>query len=87
MLPLGLAEAMGEMQLIINDDKLISDRKTEFEQLSRLQDIPSKSAKEILEHVTIFGGFPEPFLRANNRFSNKWRRDYKSLLLSAGEGS
>ena len=38
MLPLGLAEAMGEMQLIINDDKLISDRKTEVELLSRLQD-------------------------------------------------
>jgi len=68
------------LQLIINDDKLFSDQKAEVELLSWLQDVPFKSAKEILEQMTAFGGFPEPFLKASNRFSKKWRRDYKSLL-------
>jgi predicted AAA+ superfamily ATPase len=81
MLPLGLSEAMGEMRLIINDDTLFSDQKVETELLARLDDVPSRAAKEVLEQMMVFGGFPEPFLKASSRFSNKWRRDYKSLLL------
>jgi len=68
------------LQIIINDDTLFSDQKAEAELLSRLQDVTFKSAKEILEQMTTFGGFPEPFLKASNCFANKWRRDYKIFL-------
>jgi predicted AAA+ superfamily ATPase len=77
---LGLAETMGQMQLVIDEDALFSKHEYETELISRLHDVPSDVAKEVFEQLMIFGGFPEPFLKANNRFSNKWRRDYKSLL-------
>jgi predicted AAA+ superfamily ATPase len=35
---------------------------------------PRKPAPEVLEHLLRFGGFPEPFLRAESRFINRWRR-------------
>jgi predicted AAA+ superfamily ATPase len=81
MLPLGLSEAMGQMQHVINEDTMFSDQGVEAELLTRLNDVPSKTAREVMTQMLIFGGFPEPFLKANTRFSNKWRRDYRSLLL------
>ena len=81
MLPLGLSEAMGEMRHVINNDMLFSDQGAETELLTRLNDVPAKAAREVMKQMKVFGGFPEPFLKANNRFSNKWRRDYRSLLL------
>jgi predicted AAA+ superfamily ATPase len=80
MLPLGLSEAMGNMKRILEDDNLLSGYR-EDELLSSLHDVPLREAKEIFEQMMVFGGFPEPFLKSNNRFSTKWRRDYKSLLL------
>lgn len=35
---------------------------------------PSLVNKDTLEHLLEFGGFPEPFLKGNKRFYNKWRR-------------
>jgi predicted AAA+ superfamily ATPase len=81
MLPLGMSEAMGEMQHVVNDDMMFSNQGNEAELITRLHDIPGKKAREVMEQLAVFGGFPEPFLKANTRFSNKWRRDYKSLLL------
>jgi len=81
MLPLGLSEAMGEMGHVINDDTMFSDQKAEAQLLTLLNDVPTKTARDAMEQLKVFGGFPEPFLKANNRFSNKWRRDYRSLLL------
>jgi len=81
MLPLGLSEAMGEMHHVINDDTMFSDQKAEAQLLTLLNDVPAKPAREAMAQLKVFGGFPEPFLKANNRFSNKWRRDYRSLLL------
>jgi len=80
MLPLGLSEAMGDMRRILDDDSLISGYREE-ELLSSLHDAPFHEAEEAFEQMMVFGGFPEPFLRSNKRFSTKWRRDYKSLLL------
>ena len=80
MLPLGLSEAMGDMKYILNDDSLISGSK-EDALLSYLHDVPLTEAKDVFEQMMIYGGFPEPFLKSNKRFSTKWRRDYKSLLL------
>ena len=81
MLPLGLSEAMGEMRHVINDDTMFSDQKAEAQLLTLLNDVPAKTAREAMAQLKVFGGFPEPFLKANNRFSNKWRREYRSLLL------
>ena len=80
MLPIGVAEAMGHPELIINDDRVLSGEK-ENELLTMLHDIPLKQARDTLQQLMIFGGFPEPFLKASKRFSTKWRRDYKSLLI------
>jgi len=80
MLPLGLAEAMDCHALIINDDTLLYGGE-EKDLLSRLHDIPLKQARDTFRQLMLFGGFPEPFLRANKRFSTKWRRDYQSLLI------
>ncbi len=80
MLPLGLSEAIGNMKRILDDDNLLSGYR-EDELLSSLHDIPFREAKEVFEQMMLFGGFPEPFLKSNKRFSTKWRRDYKSLLL------
>jgi predicted AAA+ superfamily ATPase len=80
MLPLGLSEATGELQRIINDDDLFSGR-NENKLLGLLNDVSFRPAKEALDALMAFGGFPEPFIRSNKRFSTKWRKDYKSLLL------
>lgn len=80
MLPLGLSEAMGNMECILDEDNLLSGSR-ENELLSSLHDVPLHQAKEVFEQMMVFGGFPEPFLKSNKRFSTKWRRDYKSLLL------
>ena len=80
MLPLGLSEAMGDMQRILNDDGLLSGCR-EDELLSALHEVPFFEAKDVFEQMMVFGGFPEPFLKSNKRFSTKWRRDYTSLLL------
>jgi len=80
MLPLGLAEAMGHSEIIINDDTLLSGEK-ETELIEKLHSIPMNYAEKTFQQLMLFGGFPEPFLKANKRFSTKWRRDYKSLLI------
>ena len=35
---------------------------------------PRRPSGETIERLLAFGGFPEPFLKADNRFSNRWRR-------------
>lgn len=34
---------------------------------------PRRSSREPLEHLMEYGGFPEPFLRADVRFARRWR--------------
>lgn len=80
MLPLGLAEVLGYPELIVNDDTVLSGEK-ENEFLTKLHSIPLKQTQDAFRQLMQFGGFPEPFLKANKRFSTKWRRDYKSLLI------
>jgi len=80
MLPLGLAEAMGCPGLIINDDTVFSGQK-ENELLEKLHNVPLKQAQDVFQQLRLFGGFPEPFIKASKRFSTKWRQNYKSLLI------
>jgi predicted AAA+ superfamily ATPase len=35
---------------------------------------PQRPAPEALDHLLAFGGFPEPFLKADSRFSARWKR-------------
>lgn len=35
---------------------------------------PQRPAPETLDLLLAFGGFPEPFLKADNRFSTRWKR-------------
>lgn len=46
----------------------------------RLTQPPGKVDASTLEQLLVFGGFPEPFLRASARFSNRWRRTRSELL-------
>jgi len=35
---------------------------------------PQKPAPDTLPHLFHYGGFPEPFLKADKRFSTRWKR-------------
>jgi uncharacterized protein len=80
LLPLGFAEAMQDLGYSTDEPELfINPEKERF--LSRLPgDEGGRPRKEAFEQWLRFGGFPEPFLRAKDRFSLRWRRDYRSLL-------
>jgi len=78
LLPLGLAEAAEDFSAVINEPDIIaSPEKRKF--LSRLPS-SGRRFKEAFALWLRFGGFPEPFLKAKESFSIKWRGDYRSLL-------
>jgi len=81
MFPLGLSESMGQMENIVEDDLYFSGKATS-RFLSHLKEMNRKENIETFELLLRFSGFPEPFLKSSQRFSNKWRNDYKSLLIS-----
>ena len=81
MFPLGLSEAIGQMNNVINDDHYFSGELTD-EFLAHLHNMNNKQNRDAFELLMRFGGFPEPFIKATQRFSNKWRNDYRSLLIS-----
>jgi predicted AAA+ superfamily ATPase len=47
----------------------------------QLTDPPPPGADEAYEGLWLYGPFPEPFLKQNERFSRKWHQDYLSLVL------
>lgn len=81
MLPLGLAEASQDFNLIIDSDDVIAnpDKNNLLKLLHKFQ-----GKKELLEktlgQLIKYGGFPEPFLKKDTSFSIKWHKDYISLL-------
>lgn len=80
MLPIGLSEASGNFDFILNDDEVLAcPGKKNF--LSVIQTIDEKVFKPAFKKLMEFGGFPEPFIRAKKPFSVKWKRDYRSLLI------
>ena len=80
LLPFGLAEAAQNFDFIIQDDTIVAH--PEKRNLLRvLQHMDDRLFKEPFAQLMTFGGFPEPFIKAKKNFSNKWRRDYKSLLI------
>ncbi len=80
LLPIGLAEASGNFDLVLNDDIMLAQPdKQNF--LRTVQKMNEKTFKGSFNRLMTYGGFPEPFIKTKMGFSNKWRRDYKSLLI------
>jgi predicted AAA+ superfamily ATPase len=77
LLPLGLAEAAEDCSAVINEPEIFA-APGRRDLLSRLP--TGRRFKEAFAFWLRFGGFPEPFLKAKESFSIKWRRDYRSLL-------
>ena len=42
-----------------------------------LREIDAECRSSALEHLLTFGGFPERFLRANERGLRRWQREYR----------
>ncbi len=82
LLPMGLAEASQDFSLTINEPSVLSfpDKNNFFPRLPNTG--KSAGLKEAFELWLRFGGFPEPFSKAKDGFSLKWRKDYRSLLIS-----
>lgn len=80
LLPLGLAEAAQNFDYILKDDIVLAQPDNQ-NLLQVMQKIDEKIFKQAFERLMTFGGFPEPFLKAKKNFSNKWKRDYQSLLI------
>jgi len=80
MMPLSLREAIGEM------DTSCFLQETDHAALCRVfeEEVsghPGKEYVEAYEGLHLYGPFPEPFLKQNDRFSRKWHQDYISLLV------
>src|SRR3990172_7205099 len=83
MLPISVSESMG-----IPISKLwlcnAEDWKNPWNSLiNRLNSNMGYSGRiSAFNHLFRFGGFPEPLVKGSDRFLNKWKRDYISLLLT-----
>ena len=51
-----------------------------YDRESLLQ-VPQKPAADALQHLTDFGGFPEPFVKADKRFYNRWQQLRQQQLI------
>lgn len=77
MFPLGLPEAVGDFSYVINDADVYADG-DKLAKVSR--EAIAEGAEEGSELLLRFGGFPEPFLRAEEEFHRRWQKDYKTLI-------
>jgi hypothetical protein len=77
MFPLSLPEATEDFSFLLNDD----DPLAKGESLIRLlEKAGNKKARNELDKLLTFGGFPEPFLRGSPRFLRRWHEEYQTLL-------
>ena len=77
MLPLGLPEAIGDFSHILDEDNPLSHGDA-F--LRHARKAARQKAKEGLDTLLNFGGFPEPFLKRSSRFLRRWQEEYRTLL-------
>ncbi len=78
MFPLGLPETLQDFSWILKNDQVLAD----WESLgNKARSAPTRKAEENLGKLLNLGGFPEPFLRASPRFHQRWREEYKSLII------
>jgi hypothetical protein len=82
LLPLGLSEAGQDFSHVLSDpDSIAFPDKNRM--LSKLPDTGRSShLQDAFKLWLRFGGFPEPFIKGKDSFSLKWRRDYRSLLVT-----
>jgi predicted AAA+ superfamily ATPase len=80
MMPLGLGEIVRMRRTACFLEKKALPRLFQrFEQEITLS--PTREIEEAYHGLYLFGPFPEPFLRQNERFSRKWHQDYFSLVV------
>lgn len=77
MFPLGLPEITGNMDNILNDESPFTKGDA---LISLAREIKTENAKEGLDLLLKFGGFPEPFFKGSERFHRRWQTEYKSVL-------
>ncbi len=77
MFPLGLPEVIDDFSNVINDESPFTKGDV-FIGLAR--DIKIDKAREGLELLLKFGGFPEPFFKGSERFHRRWQTEYKTIL-------
>ncbi|MBN1309599.1 MAG: ATP-binding protein [Chitinispirillaceae bacterium] len=82
LLPMGLAEAMQDFSLAIDTPSIFSHPDAAGLPARLADDAKSSVCKEAFYVWLRFGGFPEPFIKARDTFSRKWRNTYRSLLVS-----
>lgn len=46
-----------------------------------LGELAEENNPEVLEHLMLYGGFPEPLLRAEQRFHRRWLREQGSRVI------
>ncbi|MEK7691022.1 MAG: AAA family ATPase, partial [Bdellovibrionota bacterium] len=46
-----------------------------------LNEVDSKAGSATLDHLLRFGGFPEPYLRANQRDLKRWQREHRERVV------
>lgn len=79
MLPIGLPEATKKIPESFETHHIFQEKKQK-KLFTKLSSVPEAGRKAFVKLLN-FGGFPEPFLQANDSFSLRWRRDYGSLLV------
>lgn len=78
MLPLGVPESAQEFGFITESDNIFINNAKGF--LKTLNGLDAKIFKKPFERLMKYGGFPEPFIKGDDAFWNKWHNNYKSLL-------
>lgn len=80
MMPLGLGEIVRMRRTSCFFEKEALPKLFQrFEQ--EIISSPTREVEEAYRGLYLFGPFPEPFLRQNERFSRKWHQDYFSLVV------
>jgi uncharacterized protein len=77
MFPLSLPEATGDFSFLLNDDGPLPKGDSLIRLIGKAE---NKNARDELDKLLTFGGFPEPFLKGSPRFLRRWHAEYKSLL-------
>jgi predicted AAA+ superfamily ATPase len=80
LLPLGLPEAAGDLSIPRADTPAIFTPAKDKVFLKTLMLFDEARGKKAFSRLLTFGGFPEPFIKADAGFSLRWRKDYASLL-------
>jgi predicted AAA+ superfamily ATPase len=77
MFPLGLPEAVADFSKLAGRGVDLSDGERS---IRAIRSINTKGHDEWLKRLLAYGGFPEPFSKASQRFFTRWQKEYRTLL-------